>query len=196
MLSKLWDRRDTKRRFDAKYTTYHVAKGDAFNRQKNWLSAIEHYEKALALDPKLCAIWVQLGHGYRETAQLAAAQEAYEKAVALEPGYDDAWFFLGVTFRSTGREGEAFEAFSRALQLNASGPALAALASQTGVSEKDVTDFLLAIDELFEPDAYLKLNHDLRVAGVDPKQHYVLYGWREGRAFSLWFDSAYYVQKY
>ncbi|TKC91858.1 glycosyltransferase family 4 protein [Trinickia terrae] len=41
------------------------------------------------------------------------------------------------------------------------------------------------IEELkdFDPDAYLKLNADVREAGVDPVQHYIEYGRAEERAY-------------
>ncbi|PTV96914.1 sulfotransferase family protein [Rhodobacter aestuarii] len=39
----------------------------------------------------------------------------------------------------------------------------------------------VAIDAFFDPDLYLKYNKDVKAAGVDPRQHYLDHGIKEGR---------------
>lgn len=196
MLSRFIGKREPKNHRDTKGSAFYVTEGDEFNRGRKWLLAIQSYEKAVALDPKLTAIWIQLGHGYRETNQLEAAERAYRKALTLEPANDDAWFFLGVTLRNAKQDAEAFDAFVKAVELNPQGPALSDLTSMSGVSKKDLPEFFKAIDELFDPEDYLKLNGDLRNSSVDPRMHYVTHGWREKRPFSSWFDASYYFERY
>ncbi|MBW9064494.1 tetratricopeptide repeat protein [Rhizobium herbae] len=77
--------------------TFHVSQGDAHNARKAWPEAIGHYQKALALSPNLAPIWIQLGHGLRETGQLEQAERSYLRALEIEPDNADATFFLGVT---------------------------------------------------------------------------------------------------
>jgi hypothetical protein len=77
--------------------TYHVSQGDFYNSNKQWLQAIEHYRKALAIKPALAPIWIQLGHGHRETGQFELAEQSYLRALDHEPGNSDGTFFLNVT---------------------------------------------------------------------------------------------------
>lgn len=176
--------------------TFHVSRGDAYNSEGKWPLAIHHYEQALAIDPKLPAIWVQLGHSYRETKDYAAAEKAYRQALEIERSNADAWFFLGVTLFLTEKNGDAFNAMLRAVELDPAGPAARDLATRCGVRANDFGDFVQALDEFFDPEYYLKVNEDLRSAGIDPKQHYLSFGWREDRSFSSWFDPVYYRRRH
>ncbi len=47
-------------------------------------------------------------------------------------------------------------------------------------------------DPLFDAAYYLAHNPDVKAAGVDTYQHYLRYGWNEGRNPDAWFDTAYY----
>lgn len=85
--------------------TFHVSQGDAHNARRDWPQAIEHYRKALAISPNLVPIWIQLGHGLRETNQFEQAEQSYLRALEVEPDNEDAKFFLGVT-RSELKKGE------------------------------------------------------------------------------------------
>jgi glycosyltransferase involved in cell wall biosynthesis len=48
----------------------------------------------------------------------------------------------------------------------------------------------------FDTDWYLHNNPDVQASGIDPLDHYYLYGGREGRAPSPRFDSAWYLARY
>jgi GT2 family glycosyltransferase/glycosyltransferase involved in cell wall biosynthesis len=47
--------------------------------------------------------------------------------------------------------------------------------------------------KLFDPDWYLAENDDVRIAGVDPLLHYLVFGGFEGRRPNPYFDSAWYL---
>lgn len=47
---------------------------------------------------------------------------------------------------------------------------------------------------LFDVEYYLSVNPDVRDAGVDPLEHFLVQGWREGRNPSATFNVAYYLQ--
>ena len=52
---------------------------------------------------------------------------------------------------------------------------------------------LVAADRrVFDASYYLDANPDVRTAELDPMQHYLSFGWREGRAPNAEFDDAYY----
>nr|WP_283949508.1 glycoside hydrolase family 99-like domain-containing protein [Limobrevibacterium gyesilva] len=48
----------------------------------------------------------------------------------------------------------------------------------------------------FDPDFYLTRYHDVAAAGVDPFEHYLLTGYKEGRDPSAEFDSRFYLRRY
>jgi len=48
-------------------------------------------------------------------------------------------------------------------------------------------------DPMFDTAYYLAHNPDVTAAGVDPYQHYLRYGWHEGRNVSALFDTSYYL---
>jgi GT2 family glycosyltransferase len=175
--------------------TYHVSQGDLANARKDWGSAIKHYKKALEINSELTATWIQLGHGYREAGDVNAAQAAYEKAVKLEPSNDDAHFFLALTLRAKGETHAAFDTYLKAFEQRPKGPAGPELSGLVGIKD-DFADFYDAVEGLFDGDYYAKANSDIRQSGIDPKLHYMLYGWKEGRPPSAFFDPQFYRLKY
>ncbi|HRF07572.1 MAG TPA: hypothetical protein PL193_02855 [Xanthobacteraceae bacterium] len=50
------------------------------------------------------------------------------------------------------------------------------------------------LSQEFDPDFYLCCNPDVAEKGVDPLEHYFLYGWTEGRDPSPNFDTRYYLE--
>ena len=50
-------------------------------------------------------------------------------------------------------------------------------------------------DQLFDPIYYLANNSDVAAAGVDPYQHYMVSGWKEGRDPSALFNTKYYLDQ-
>lgn len=55
--------------------------------------------------------------------------------------------------------------------------------------------FLKVIEasQYFDPEWYLNRNPDVRNAGMNPAEHYLLYGWKEGRCPGPEFDSNAYL---
>lgn len=51
-------------------------------------------------------------------------------------------------------------------------------------------------DRLFDPGYYLRQNPDIAAGGIDPYQHFMNYGWREGRDPSLLFSLSKYLAAY
>ncbi|MBV8914024.1 MAG: hypothetical protein JOZ05_13420, partial [Acetobacteraceae bacterium] len=50
-------------------------------------------------------------------------------------------------------------------------------------------------DPLFDPVYYLRSNPDVAAAGVDPYQHYMTVGWKEGRDPNPFFHTTYYLNQ-
>ncbi|MDD3476761.1 MAG: glycoside hydrolase family 99-like domain-containing protein [Sulfurimonas sp.] len=50
--------------------------------------------------------------------------------------------------------------------------------------------------EAFDTGYYLRTYPDILAAGANPYEHYINYGWQEGRKPNNWFDPLYYYEKY
>ena len=54
---------------------------------------------------------------------------------------------------------------------------------------------IVPVDPLFNAAWYLAQNPDVAACGCDPYQHYLNYGWKEGRDPSAYFDTTYYLKQ-
>ncbi len=64
---------------------------------------------------------------------------------------------------------------------------------EINISSREIADsYKAAIDKKF----YLQMYPDIQKAGVDPFEHYSLWGWREGRLPNSWFDPSFYLEQY
>lgn len=52
--------------------------------------AVASYRRAVALQPRMAALWNDLGIGYVATGQAASAAHSFERALAVEPAHSDA----------------------------------------------------------------------------------------------------------
>lgn len=55
---------------------------------------------------------------------------------------------------------------------------------------------LIKESKLFDPIYYLITYPDVRIADVDPLQHFIKVGWKEGRNPSSAFNTSQYLEKY
>lgn len=55
--------------------------------------------------------------------------------------------------------------------------------------------WIIKFSGLFDPVYYLKQYPDVRRADIDPLEHFVMYGWKEGRNPNEWFNTREYLEK-
>lgn len=55
---------------------------------------------------------------------------------------------------------------------------------------------LIKHSDLFDIEYYINVNNDVKEQAIDPIQHYMDYGWREGRNPSSSFDTVFYLNSY
>lgn len=60
----------------------------------------------------------------------------------------------------------------------------------------EAREIMEAVKPFFDEDYYLSQNRDVREAKVDPLEHFVLYGWMEGRNPSPEFSVSFYLKTY
>lgn len=95
-------------------------KGSEFRRANNLVQAAQHFEWALALNPKCTTClkdWVEILHTQKRFAE---AEEKIRTALELLENKDsDALFTLGVLLSAQGRDDESIEAYQQSVKLNA-----------------------------------------------------------------------------
>jgi cytochrome c-type biogenesis protein CcmH/NrfG len=68
---------------------------DQARDDRRWTEAVELYGQYLAVRPSDPAIWVQLGHAFKESGSLDEAEGAYNKSLELAPEVADTQLQLG-----------------------------------------------------------------------------------------------------
>ena len=53
-----------------------------------------------------------------------------------------------------------------------------------------------ALEQAFDPEFYLVGNPDVLASGMDPLDHYLQYGWKEGRDPTPFFSTTFYLATY
>lgn len=172
-----------------------VRLGDSFNRQRDWERAREHYRAAVRQDPSLAHIWVQLGHAEKEMGRVNHAIDAYRQATLADPSHSDGFFHLAHILRHIGNRLEGFTNFLKAVEIDGHFGAAKEISAMIG-SEKPYHEVITKISTVFNAEDYLRFNPDIRAADVDPLTHYLLFGWRERRIPSAYFDTHFYEHRY
>jgi hypothetical protein len=95
-----------------------IRTGDAASRERRWSDAEQAYAEALRRDPRLAAIWVQLGHSLKEQGFFGRAEEAYRRALALDDGVADTHLQLGHVLKLQSRFDEAIAAYGASYALD------------------------------------------------------------------------------
>jgi tetratricopeptide (TPR) repeat protein len=96
-----------------------LAKGQELMFKKHDAKAsIEHFKKAIQLDPAFLQGHILLGNAYMQTAQWAEAQSAFEKAAKLEPQSSVAFLGIGSALNQQLDYAGAQEPLRQSLELN------------------------------------------------------------------------------
>ena len=79
--------------------------------------AIEDFNKALQLNPRLVFAWFNIGNIFLECNDLKSALQCFDRAIELDPGFGEAYFNRGLTYLESGNRQNAFEDLSKAGEL-------------------------------------------------------------------------------
>ena len=172
-----------------------VRLGDRFNQKRDWHRARDHYRAAVQKDPSQAHIWVQLGHAEKELGRTSHAIDAYKQATVADPRHSDAFFQLAHSLRHIGNKVDGFTNFLKAVEIDGHPEAAKEISHMMG-SKKPHHEVLTKISTVFSAKDYLRFNPDVGAAGVDPLTHYLLFGWRERRVASVYFDAHFYEHRY
>jgi len=80
--------------------------------EKAFRLAMEHFNRAIAIDPRLFAAYNGRGAAYKFKKQLDLAIADWEKTISINPNFIDAYVNLGITFIEKGDKAAALKILS------------------------------------------------------------------------------------
>ena len=92
--------------------------GFTCQNEQDYLNAIEHYRKAIELNPRFVEAYNNRGIAYIERGEADCAIIDYNMAIYLSPEYVDAYYNRGNAYLKKGEVDRAIEDFSKAIDLN------------------------------------------------------------------------------
>lgn len=102
---------------------YHLA--NAFVKEKQWDTAVKHYQKAIE-QPILAKLklgaYHNLGSLCCQGKDFDNAIKLYQECLKIEPNFALAYYNLGLTYRAMGRNFKAIDAYQNAIKLNSNYP--------------------------------------------------------------------------
>jgi tetratricopeptide (TPR) repeat protein len=73
------------------------------------VQAINAFNKALELDPKLVSALNGRGSAYKFGSRVRDALKDWNKVIAIKPGFTDAYFNIGITYLQINKKQEALK---------------------------------------------------------------------------------------
>lgn len=98
--------------------TTHLAAGGVAESQGNVQNAIDQYQKAVGVDPKLTDAWFKLAILRARTQQYPTAVEAWKSYLKLAPNDPTGYANLGFTYDLAGKASDAESAYKHGIDLN------------------------------------------------------------------------------
>lgn len=92
-------------------------KGVSCYRKKDYLGAIEYFEKAIKLRPTYDGPYYNLGVTYSQLGNHEKSIENYEKAISVNPKFADAYYNLGAQYLAINQRKKANDCFVKAALL-------------------------------------------------------------------------------
>lgn len=121
-----------------------IQQANAARSTGDWDAAAEHFASAVARDPSLFHIWMQLGHAHKESKAYQKAEAAYLKAAGLRPASGEPHLHLGHLHKTTGEYVRAGRDYLHAVKTEpANADAVAELHRQLAASSGMTRDRLL-----------------------------------------------------
>jgi tetratricopeptide (TPR) repeat protein len=95
----------------------HYNIGNAYQREGSRDKAIEHYKRAIDLNPNYADAYVNLGVAYTSRGRMREALELFQTAIDIKPGHPKAHYNLGKAYQLEGFLDSAVEHYKIAIDL-------------------------------------------------------------------------------
>jgi tetratricopeptide (TPR) repeat protein len=80
--------------------------------------ALNAFEKALSIDPKLTTAWIYKGLALANLGRYQDSLNAFENALSIDPKLSMAWYYRGTALYSLGRFQDALDSYENALSID------------------------------------------------------------------------------
>lgn len=101
----------------------YMQNGITFYKQKLYQGAVEHFEKAIALDRNLADIYYHRGNVYRDwNQQYDLAIADYTKAIDIKDDYLEAYTYRADVYKRQSKYDESLRDYQRIIELNPNQP--------------------------------------------------------------------------
>ncbi len=84
--------------------------------KEDYLTALDCFERAIAIEPAMSAAWNNLGVAFQHLQRLEQAEQCWRQVLVLKPEHRDALINLGNLFCGQGKNAEALDLFGQLLQ--------------------------------------------------------------------------------
>jgi len=98
--------------------TVHYYLGICLRRLANDAEAVDHFARAVALDPAYADAWLEYGRLLRDLGRYEKAADAFRTAIRLSPKQAIAYNLMSQTLRKMGRPEEAVQYLARFKELS------------------------------------------------------------------------------
>jgi tetratricopeptide (TPR) repeat protein len=148
--------------------------GTAYMSQQQFKHALELFQQAETLDPKLQTVKLNQGIALLNLQQYAQALAALEKIVKARPDDARAWYNIGLAYKDQGDSAKALDAFQHAAQLAPDDPDVfyfvGLMFSQIGQQKEAIAAFQHALElNQFHASAEFGLSRAFQRAGDSDK---------------------------
>jgi len=96
-----------------------IDEGNAMEDQGRLGEALEHYENAIGIAPKLVRAHLNRGNVLMQMGQMALAHKSYETALIIDPGYAAAHFNMGNAYLRSNQPTAALRCYDKAMAIDA-----------------------------------------------------------------------------
>lgn len=107
-----------RRKIDLKSVKAWQNRGFYYGDLKNYIKAIECYQKAILIDPSDADNWFNMAIAYEGLESYQEAIECYEQAVKIDPKYRNAWFNMGIEYEKLKNYNKAIECYEKIVDLD------------------------------------------------------------------------------
>lgn len=98
----------------------HYSEGHKYYKRKDFNSAREEYEKAVAVDPSFASGFYQLALIAKREGDYDTSEKYYRDAVTSDPTHYKSWYGLGSLYAQMGNNAKAIESLKMSISINPS----------------------------------------------------------------------------
>ncbi len=92
-----------------------LRQGEALANQGRYAEALQHFDRAIALNPEVAEAWVFRGVMLLHLGEYHLALASCDRAIQLVPDNQEAWIFRGVALHRLGSYQSAYASYQRAI---------------------------------------------------------------------------------